>query len=161
VHPERVDASWSNCSERQRQRLQPQVRAITSRSQREGQLDDANYQTAYQPARTVSVNGGRGCPIVASWPVHHTGLLSMAQKRKSGSSLLSPTCLGGYPIFGGSMHRTLMLEAAGIGRHPGAGGSHCSIPHLKPDKQLLINSQAVYRPSLVENSRVTMSSVEQ
>jgi hypothetical protein len=26
---------------------------------------------------------------------------------------------------------------------------------------LLINSQAVYRPSLVENSRVTMSSVEQ
>jgi hypothetical protein len=27
--------------------------------------------------------------------------------------------------------------------------------------RLLINSQAVYRPSLVENSRVTMSSVEQ
>ena len=26
---------------------------------------------------------------------------------------------------------------------------------LKPDKQLLINSQAVYRASLVENSRVT------
>jgi hypothetical protein len=26
---------------------------------------------------------------------------------------------------------------------------------------LMINSQAVYRPSLVENSRVTMSSVEQ
>jgi hypothetical protein len=95
----------------------------------------------------------------ASGPVHHTGRLSMAWKT-SGSSLLSPTCLGGYPIFGRSMHRTLMLEAAGIGRHPGAGGSHCSIPHLKPDKQLLINSQAVYRPSLVENSRVTMSSVE-
>jgi hypothetical protein len=70
-------------------------------------------------------------------------------------------CLGGYRIFGRSMHRTLMLEVVGIGGHPGAGGSHCSIPHLKPDKQLLINSQAVYRPSLVENSRVTMSSVEQ
>ena len=57
--------------------------------------------------------------------------------------------------------RPLMLEVVGIGGHPGAGGSHCSIAHLKPDKQLLINSQAVYRPSLVENSRVTMSSVEQ
>jgi hypothetical protein len=44
---------------------------------------------------------------------------------------------------------------------PGAGSSHNSIPHHKPDNQLLINSQAVYRPSLVENSRVTMSSVEQ
>jgi DNA-binding NarL/FixJ family response regulator len=36
--------------------------------------------------------------------------------------------------------------------------------HIAPfrtlHKQLLINSQAVYRPSLVENSRVTMSSVE-
>jgi hypothetical protein len=78
--------------------------------------------------------------------------------KTSGSSLLSPTCLGGYRIFGRSMHRTLMLEVC---CHPGAGGSHCSIPHLKPDNQLLINSQAVYRPSLVENSRVTMSSVEQ
>ena len=68
---------------------------------------------------------------------------------------------GGYRIFGRSMHRTLMLEVVGIGGHPGAGGSHCSIPHLKPDKQLLINSQAVYRPSLVENSRVTMRRVEQ
>jgi hypothetical protein len=30
-------------------------------SQREGQLDDeADYQTAYQSARTVAVNGGRG-----------------------------------------------------------------------------------------------------
>ena len=81
--------------------------------------------------------------------------------KTSGSSLLSPTCLGGYRIFGRSMHRTLMLEVVGIGGHPGADGSHCSIPHLKPDNQLLINSQAVYRPSLVENSRVTMSSVEQ
>ena len=90
----------------------------------------------------------------------HTGRLSMAWKRL-GWSLLSPTCLGGYRIFGRSMHRTLMLEVVGIGDHPGAGGSHCSIPHLKPDKQLLINSQAVYRPSLVENSRVTMSSAEQ
>ena len=90
----------------------------------------------------------------------HTGRLSMAWKRL-GSSLLRPACLGGYRIFGRSMHRTLMLEVVGIGGHPGAGGSHCSIPHLKPDKQLLINSQAVYRPSLVENSRVTMSSVEQ
>jgi len=93
----------------------------------------------------------------ASGPVHHTGRLSMAWKT-SGSSLLSPTCLGGYRIFGRSMHRTLMLEVC---CHPGAGGSHSSIPHLKPDNQLLINSQAVYRPSLVENSRITMSSVEQ
>jgi hypothetical protein len=54
-----------------------------------------------------------------------------------------------------------MLEVVRIGGHHGAGGSHCSLPHLKRDKQLLINSQAVYRPSLVENSRVTMSSVEQ
>ena len=92
--------------------------------------------------------------------VRHAGRLSMAWKR-SGSSLMRPACLGGYWIFGRSMHRTLMLEVVGIGGHPGAGGSHCSIPHLKPDKQLLINSQAVYRPSLVENSRVTMSSVEQ
>jgi hypothetical protein len=30
--------------------------------------------------------------------------------KTSGSSLLSPTCLGGYRIFGRSMHRTLMLE---------------------------------------------------
>ena len=30
-------------------------------SQREGQLDDdADYQTAYQSARTIAVNGGRG-----------------------------------------------------------------------------------------------------
>jgi hypothetical protein len=43
-------------------------------------------------------------------------------------------CLGGYRIFGRSMHRTLMLEVVGIGGHPGAGGSHCRIPHLKPDK---------------------------
>jgi len=90
----------------------------------------------------------------------HTGRLSMAWKRL-GWSLLSPTCLGGYRIFGRSMHRTLMLEVVGIGGHPGADASHCSIPHLKPDKQLLINSQAVYRPSLVENSRVTMRRVEQ
>ena len=41
-------------------------------SQREGGLDDdADYQTAYQSARKVSVNGE--CPIVASGPVHHTG----------------------------------------------------------------------------------------
>jgi hypothetical protein len=91
---------------------------------------------------------------------YHRDRLSMAWKR-SGSSLLSPTCFGGYRIFGRSMHRTLMLEVARIGDHPGAGGSHRSIPHLMPDKQLLINSQAVYRPSLVENSGVTMSSVEQ
>jgi hypothetical protein len=52
-------------------------------------------------------------------------------------------------------------RGCGIGGSPWRGDSHCSIPHLKPDKQLLINSQAVYRPSLVENSRVTMSSVEQ
>ena len=96
----------------------------------------------------------------ASAPVYQTGRLSMAWKR-SGSSLMMPACLGGYRIFGRSMHRTLMLEVVGIGGHPGAGGSPCSIPHLKPDEQLLINSQAVYRPSLVENSRVTMSSVEQ
>ncbi len=96
----------------------------------------------------------------ASRPDHLTGRLSMAWKGL-GSSPVRPACLGGYRIFGRSMHRTLMLEVVGIGGHPAAGGSHCSIPHLKPDKQLLINSQAVYRPSLVENSRVTMSSVEQ
>ena len=69
----------------------------------------------------------------ASGPVHHTGRLSMAWKR-SGSSLPRPACLGGYRIFGRGMHRTLMLEVVGIGGHPGAGGSHCSLPHLKPDK---------------------------
>jgi hypothetical protein len=38
-------------------------------SQPEGQLDDeADYQTACQSARTVAVNGGRGCPIAASGP---------------------------------------------------------------------------------------------
>ena len=38
-------------------------------SQREGELDDdADYQTAYQSARKVSVNGGRECPMVASGP---------------------------------------------------------------------------------------------
>lgn len=84
----------------------------------------------------------------------------MAWKRSGvGSPVLH--LLGGYRIFGRSMHRTLMLEVVGIDSHRGAGGSHCSIPHLKPDKQLLINSQAVSRPSLVENSRVTMSSFEQ
>jgi hypothetical protein len=88
---------------------------------------------------------GRSCSV------GRPARLSMAWKR-SGSSLLSPNLQGGYRIFGRSMHRTLMLEVVGIGGHPGAGGSHCSIPHLKPDKQLLINSQAVYRPSLVENS---------
>jgi hypothetical protein len=81
--------------------------------------------------------------------------------KTSGSSLLSPTCLGSYRIFGRRMHRTLMFEVVGVGGHFDAGGSQCSIPHLKPYKHLLINSQAVYRPSLVENSRVTMSSVEQ
>ena len=54
----------------------------------------------------------------------HTGRLSMAWKRL-GWSLLSPTCLGGYRIFGRSMHRTLMLEVGGIGS-PGAGGSHAA-----------------------------------
>jgi hypothetical protein len=83
---------------------------------------------------------GTGNHSPASGPVHHTGRLSMAWKSLS-SSLLRPACLGGYRIFGRSMHRTLMLEVVGIGGHPGAGGSHCSIPHLKPDKQLLINSQ--------------------
>ena len=66
-------------------------------------------------------------------------------------SLLRPACLGCYRIFGRSMHRTLMLEVVGSGGHPGAGGSHCSIPHLKPDKQLLINS----RPSTGRHSLKT------
>ena len=70
--------------------------------------------------------------------------------KSSGSSLLSPTCKAATG-FGRSMHRTLMLELLGSAVTL-AGGSHCSIRHLKPDKQLLINSQAVYRPSLVENS---------
>jgi hypothetical protein len=30
-----------------------------------------------------------------------------------------PTCLGGYWIFGRSMHRTLTLEVVGIGGHAG------------------------------------------
>ena len=32
--------------------------------------------------------------------------------------------------------------------------------HLKPDSQLLINFEAIYRPSLVANLRVTRNSVE-
>jgi hypothetical protein len=48
----------------------------------------------------------------ASRPDHLTGRLSMAWKR-SGSSLLSPTCLGDYRIFGRSIHRTIMLEVVG------------------------------------------------
>jgi hypothetical protein len=37
------------------------VRPQEEPSQREGQLDDdADYQTAYQSARTIAVNGGRG-----------------------------------------------------------------------------------------------------
>ena len=57
-----------------------QIDAIPS--QREGQLDDeADYQIACQSARTVAVNGGRGCPIAASGPVHHPGRLLMAWKR--------------------------------------------------------------------------------
>ena len=90
----------------------------------------------------------------------------------------APLCLGGHRIFGRRMHRKLGLDVVGTdarGRpisamasapsqptafnfSPGAGGSHWSMSRLKPDKQLLIKSQAVYRPSLVENSRVTMSS---
>jgi hypothetical protein len=107
------------------------------------------------PLAQSRLTADSGCQSPASGLDHLTGRLSMAWKT-SGSSLLSPTCLGGYRIFGRSMHRTIEVCC-----HPGAGGSHCSIPHLKPDNQLLINSQAVYRPSLVENSRVTMSSVEQ
>jgi hypothetical protein len=45
-------------------------------------------------------------------------------------------------------------------RSPWRGWFTLQPPAPKPDKQHLINSQAVYRPSLVENSRVTMSSVE-
>jgi hypothetical protein len=64
--------------------------------------------------------------------------------KTSGSSPLSPTCLGGYRIFGRSMHRTLM--ARGL-LSPRRGWFTL---HLKPNNQLLINSEAVYRPSLVE-----------
>jgi hypothetical protein len=35
--------------------------SLAPRSKRESQLDDdADYQTAYQSARTIAVNGGRG-----------------------------------------------------------------------------------------------------
>ena len=51
-------------------------------SQREGQLDDdVDYQTAYQSARTVAVNGVIGCSIAASGPVHYTDRLSMASNK--------------------------------------------------------------------------------
>jgi hypothetical protein len=91
---------------------------------------------------------------VASQTCQPNGALGFEWRRTSS------TCLGCYRIFGRSMYRTSMLEV-GDWRSPRAGDSHCGLPQLKPDKQLLINSQAVYRPSLVENSRVTMSSVEQ
>ena len=49
--------------------VSPATRAascLAQPSQREGQLDDdADYQTAYQSAHTVVVNGGRGWPIVS------------------------------------------------------------------------------------------------
>ena len=89
---------------------------------------------------------------------HHTGRLSMAWKR-SGSNLLSPTCLrlsDIRPQHVPNINLDIVGSAVTL-----AGWFTCTHPHLKPDKLLLINSQAVYRPSLVENSRVTMSSVEQ
>lgn len=85
-----------------------------------------------------------GNQLPASGLAHHTGRPSMAWKR-SASSLLSLTCIGGYRIFGRSMHRTLLVEVVGIGSHPDAGVPQFSIPHLELDKQLLINSQAVTR----------------
>jgi hypothetical protein len=92
--------------------------------QREGQRDDtADYQTAYQSARTVGSTEDAGDQSAGSGPDHLTDRLSMAWKT-SGSSLLSPTCLGRYRIFGRSMDRTLMLAVC---CHPGAGGSHRSI----------------------------------
>jgi MmyB-like transcription regulator ligand binding domain len=51
-------------------------------SHREVQLDDdADYQTAYQSAHTVAVNGGRGWPIASLRSGRHTGGLSMAWKK--------------------------------------------------------------------------------
>jgi TOTE conflict system, Archaeo-Eukaryotic Primase domain len=64
-----------------RHREPPATRAASLQaqpSQREGQPDDnADYQTAYQSARTVSVNGRRGCPIVASGAGPPSRLLSL------------------------------------------------------------------------------------
>jgi hypothetical protein len=51
-----------------------------------------------------------------------------------------------------------VLGAPAAIRYADSGGAHNPGKHSRlPDNQLLINSQAVYRPSLVENSRVTMS----
>jgi hypothetical protein len=61
-------------------------------SQQEGQLDDdADYQTAYQSARTAAVNGGRGRPSAAlrAGPPHRPTVDGMEEVR--GSSPLSST----------------------------------------------------------------------
>jgi hypothetical protein len=61
-------------------------------SQREGQLDDeADYQTAYQSARTGAVNGGRGGPIASlrAGPQHRPTVDGMEEVR--GSSPISST----------------------------------------------------------------------
>ena len=66
-------------------RESPATRAVLRQaqpSQREGQLDDdVDYQTAYQSARTVAVNGVIGCSIAASGPVQYTDRLSMASNK--------------------------------------------------------------------------------
>jgi glycogen debranching enzyme len=71
--------------------------------------------------------------------------------------LLLRTMLGDEPVSDNRLHISA-LRPLEVCCHPGRGWF---TSHHKPDNQLLINSEAVYRPSFVENSRVTMSSVEQ
>jgi hypothetical protein len=51
--------------ERPPQRVQP----VAGRNEKVSLTTTLIRQTAYQSARTVAVNGGRGCPIAASGPV--------------------------------------------------------------------------------------------
>jgi hypothetical protein len=66
----------------------PATRAVLRQaqpSQREAQLEDvADYQTAYQSARTVAVNGGHGSPIasISAGPPHRPTVDGMEQGRQ-------------------------------------------------------------------------------
>jgi hypothetical protein len=64
-----------------------QALAFATRGQRD---DDADYQTAYQSAHTVVVNGGRGWPIVSLkvGPSHRPTVDGMKEVR--GSRLVAP-----------------------------------------------------------------------
>jgi hypothetical protein len=72
-------ASAATCTPITHPRAAAQIDAMPSH--REAQLDrDADYQTAYQSARTIALNGGLGLPITSLRPDHLTGRLSMAWK---------------------------------------------------------------------------------